>query len=64
MLPVLLAANAIAPLNKYLTKMQNMVIMYLTREPLVSAHLTAGKAIAKNSALSLQDEGAIFYASH
>ena len=37
-------------------------IIYLTRGPLVSAHLTAGKICTKNSALSYQDEGAIFYA--
>lgn len=38
-----------------------MYIMYLTREPLASAHLAAGKICNyKNSALLYQSRGAIF----
>ena len=38
-------------------------IIFLIRGPLVSVYLTVGKNVAmKNSALSYQDEGAIFYA--
>lgn len=34
--------------------------MCLTREPLASVHLTAGKAITENSALLFQSRGAVF----
>ena len=38
-----------------------LLIIYLTREPMTSVHLAAGKNITtKSSALSYQDEGATF----
>ena len=49
------------PINGLTTAIK-LHIIYLTREPLVSVHLTAGKiSVIKNSALLYQSRGAIFY---
>ena len=45
-----------------LTMLLILSIIYLTREPLASVHLTARKiSVIKNSALLYQSRGAIFY---
>ena len=51
-------------LEDILTETVILTIIYLTREPLVSVHLTAGKiSVIRNSALLYQSRGAIFYVS-
>ena len=44
-----------------LTNRDRLIIIYLTREPMTRCSLAAGKILLKNSALSYQDEGTIFY---
>lgn len=64
LLPFIHGAGGLEWLEDILTETVILTIIYLTREPLVSVHLTAGKiSVIRNSALLYQSRGAIFYVS-